>query len=391
MATLIDWSQLQARIAAYKAQHGYDNDHLALSHIVLEHDLGLEPEEITDSVTDGPDDRGIDAVVVEEKDDGSTIHLYQIKHVTTFEKAESNFPSNEIDKLLSYLGEMLAKNQQLKQTTNPLLWAKTLEMWAAYERGTPNIEVHFCANQERLLEPHRQRLVDALRRYSITGFHEHTLSTITASLISGRKPRIDARLQLVDNNYFERVDGNIRGLVATISASELVALIRDPMDPDRVRREIFDDNVRVWLTLRNQINLKIVMSALAQDNAEFWYLNNGVTMTCDVLRYPGGLRSPMVDLQNVQIVNGGQTSNALFEASKLDREAVGRVLLLVRIYETKEREISQLIAETTNSQTPIRSRDLRANDDVQKKLEDSFLSLGYSYERKRDQHIGMPK
>jgi hypothetical protein len=92
----------------------------------------------------------------------------------------------------------------------------------------------------------------------------------------------------------------------------------------------------------------------------------------------------------VQIVNGGQTSNALFEAFLKDQDKLEDVLILARIYETKYREISQKIAESTNSQTPIRSRDLRSNDEVQKKLEEEFLNHGYYYERKTNMYKEQP-
>lgn len=95
-------------------------------------------------------------------------------------------------------------------------------------------------------------------------------------------------------------------------------------------------------------------------------------------------------MSNIQIVNGGQTSNALFEAFQQDAERCRNVLVLVRVYETKRREISAKIAESTNSQTPIRSRDLRSNDEVQKKLEESFRNLGYYYERKSNQYREQP-
>jgi hypothetical protein len=49
------------------------------------------------------------------------------------------------------------------------------------------------------------------------------------------------------------------------------------------------------------------------------------------------------------------------------------------------------IAEATNSQTPINTRDLRSNDDVQKKLEESFADQGLFYERKHRQHHAQPK
>lgn len=108
-------------------------------------------------------------------------------------------------------------------------------------------------------------------------------------------------------------------------------------------------------------------------------------MTCDSLEYPPGTRGPTLTLTNVQIVNGGQTSHTLFEAYTQKPETVGRVLVLVRIYETRHREISLKIAESTNSQTPIHSRDLRANDDVQKKLQQALSDRGYYYERKANE------
>ncbi|QSB02648.1 AIPR family protein [Methylomonas sp. EFPC1] len=123
----------------------------------------------------------------------------------------------------------------------------------------------------------------------------------------------------------------------------------------------------------------------------FWYLNNGITITCDSFSYPKGKRAPIVELQNIQIVNGGQTSNALFEASKMAPEKIEDVLVLLRIIETKSQPVSLAIAESTNSQTPIKSRDLRSNDDIQKKLEEAFEGMELFYERKLNQHSDKPR
>lgn len=86
-------------------------------------------------------------------------------------------------------------------------------------------------------------------------------------------------------------------------------------------------------------------------------------------------------------MNGGQTSNCLFEAAKESREKLEDVLLLVRIIETTSEEVKLRIAETTNSQTPINARDLRANDRLQRQLEESFADLGFFYERKSNQYV----
>jgi hypothetical protein len=154
---------------------------------------------------------------------------------------------------------------------------------------------------------------------------------------------------------------------------------------------VFNDNVRVYLTKKNRVNRKIHATALSDKNVEFWYLNNGITMTCDGFSYQPGVRAPAVSLQNVQIVNGGQTCNALFEAYAEKPEKVKEVLILARIYETRARNITSDIAEATNSQTPINTRDLHSNDDVQQKLEESFRDLGMFYERKAKQHQGQQR
>jgi hypothetical protein len=95
---------------------------------------------------------------------------------------------------------------------NPLLWQKTQEIWAAYDQGTTSVVVHFCGNMDRLIRPQRDRIVAALDRFHMS-FRDHTLSSIVASILETKKPRIDCALQLVDDQVFERVDGNIKGLL----------------------------------------------------------------------------------------------------------------------------------------------------------------------------------
>jgi hypothetical protein len=142
--------------------------------------------------------------------------------------------------------------------------------------------------------------------------------------------------------------------------------------------------------LRNTINRGIFESALSDDNFEFWYLNNGITIVCKECNYTPNSRAPKAELSNIQIVNGGQTTRTLFQANLKDPEKFDNVDVLLRIIETKDLSISEKIGETANRQTPVKSRDLRANDWVQRKLEAEFLTLGFYYQRKRNQHIDKP-
>lgn len=389
MANLIDWSQVAAKVEAYRTEYSHDSSHGALAHVLLETLFGLDLEGVQEASTDGPYDRGVDAVVIEVDRSKNTVHLFQVKCVDSFEKSSNHFPSSEIDKLLSFVDDVLQKRNSLRGSTNPLLWAKVQEIWALLEGSTPRFVVHLASNAAPLNPTERTRLLSALEPYRVFTIEEHDLAGIASRIVEARIPQIERDLRLVDNQYFERVDGNIRGLIATVDALELVSFISDPRHPDQVQREIFDSNVRVYLSERNRINQRIIRSALSEANSEFWYLNNGITLTCDSMAY-APMRAPRVHLTNVQIVNGGQTSNALFEAYRTEPERLKGVLVLVRIYETRVPEISARIAESTNSQTPIRSRDLRSNDSIQRQLEDSFKSRGYSYERKARQHAGAP-
>ncbi len=392
MATLLDWNALTQKVKSYIGESNYFNSQRrAFFYVILEYLLSLSPDEIEDSITDGPNDRGIDSVFVDQRDGRNTIHLFQFKHVNSFEKAKNNFPSSEIDKVLSFCVDLLNQNNEMKKTCNPMLWSKVQEIWSALNDPEPTFEVHFCGNMKGLVGDQKDRINNALSPYRSFNVNHHTLDSIVQMFIDKKQPKINDKIRVVDKNYFERTDGNIRGLIATIEASELVRLVKHPEIEDKVRLDIFNDNVRVYLSKKNRINKKILETALSEKNVEFWYLNNGVTMTCDSFSYQPGSRAPIIELKNIQIVNGGQTSNALFEAFLEESKKLDDVLVLVRIYETKTRDITSNIAEATNSQTPINTRDLRSNDDVQKKLEESFLDQGLFYERKARQHQNQPR
>jgi hypothetical protein len=90
-------------------------------------------------------------------------------------------------------------------------------------------------------------------------------------------------------------------------------------------------------------------------------------------------------------VNDSQTIHALFDAFREKDDNFEHIDILCRIYETNKEELSINIAEYTNSQNPVNTRDIRSNDFVQKKLEKELQALGYLYERKKGQHIGKPK
>ena len=93
-----------------------------------------------------------------EEGNRTVFHLFQFKYVESFEKADHNFPSNEIDKLLGFMADLLRRDSAMRQTCNELLWAKVLEIWAAFDEGTPLFVVHFAGNLKAMVEHEQLRL-----------------------------------------------------------------------------------------------------------------------------------------------------------------------------------------------------------------------------------------
>jgi hypothetical protein len=87
---------------------------------------------------------------------------------------------------------------------------------------------------------------------------------------------------------------------------------------------------------------------------------------CEECDYTPHSRSPKVPIRNVHIINGGQTTHSLIEASIKSPEKIENIELLVRLCIAKlENPISERISETTNSQIPVGTRDLHSNDSIQ--------------------------
>jgi hypothetical protein len=387
MANLSTFSTINEKVAKYKVDYGLEDMSTAFQWLALEAILNLNESEIEDAITDGSMDGGIDAIHV----DNRTVHVFNFKYAETFETSTHNFPETEIDKLLVTMERIYAK-ALTPNDVNPLLWDKIVEIWTLFETGHIEFKYHLCSNKEKPLTHAKRKFETTLERYKFVDCYYYDQEDIVTKIIERKYKRVDGELRFIDTQYFDRSDGPLKGIVATVAATDLVNLVRDPENPDNVIEDAFNENVRVFLKLKNRINQGIYDTALSDDNFVFWYLNNGITIVCDDCVYTPGTRTPVARLSNLQIVNGGQTTHALFQAFLRDPEKLKRVLVLVRICETKkDYKISERISETTNSQTPIRTRDLHANDRIQKKLEEQFLALEYYYERKKNQYESKPK
>jgi len=350
-------------------------------------------------------DRGTDAIVIQTDGSQSTVHFFNLKYSSTFEKTGKFFPSGEIDKVVAFIRAVLSKDAALLGDTNQALTDKVHEIWAELEDRPTKFVIHFCSNLADGFAPDEEaRLKTTLAEFSTFTYQVETQASIAARLADKNRSRIDGRFKGIHKNLFELSGGNVRALIVHAEASQILRLLcdnavlrNDPSNTDlavlratKLEEGAFDDNVRIYLKQKPKVNQNIKATALSSENAKFFYFNNGLTMTCDRLDYPTNTSGPIITLENVQVVNGGQTLHALFEAFTTDQSAIAPIELLCRVYETKDRELSSRIAERTNSQSPVATRDIHSIDIEQITLEREFEALGLFYERKKAQYYDKP-
>ncbi|MEO1453046.1 MAG: AIPR family protein [Pseudomonadota bacterium] len=115
-------------------------------------------------------------------------------------------------------------------------------------------------------------------------------------------------------------------------------------------------------------------------------MNNGITIVGSSLRVNRTADRPKVGIKQLSIVNGAQTCHSIFEAMKdyyPSFEIFRDLSVLFRIFETDDPKLISDIAISTNNQNRISPRDLRANDQIQVRLEAELKEYGLTYRRKR--------
>ena len=384
----VEWDIIEARVQQAVETNRLRNASLGFLYLVLEQFLPGRESEFSEIVTDGSNDRGIDAIDIVTRDGDAEITLFQAKYRDTIKTADKTINDAEILKIIAFLHELFSKSEELLKTGNLQLTEAVQRIWSLHKSGVVcRYKVILCSN-DRGLSPSARKLFDSgLASLPNVTYECYCTADLIRDIGSDGRQREDGSIVVIGREIFERADGDIRGVIASVDAKSFVELIQTD-DKKSVKRHLFDDNLRVYLGANGGYNSEIIATATSDDSHLFWYLNNGITITCRNYSFNKGHLSPTLKMSDFQIVNGAQTSHSLLEASRRSPRAIENVVLTVRVYATDRGDIAERVAVATNSQARIQSRDLRANHSALKKMEIAFSDRGYYFERKRNMHAG---
>lgn len=357
---------------------------LAFVYLCVKTMLDLDGTESFDCLTEGGGDFGVDAIHISEEYDGEfTISLFQGKYKQDLE-GNANFPENGINALINAIRHIFDPAAKLEHI-NDRLHAQVEEARSLIRDGyIPQVRALACNNG-------LSWNVAAQESIDRSGFGdqvtwEHVNHDRLVKIIQATRPVNDS-LQLTGRAIVEDMNFS-RVLVGRVSTIEIAALI------ERHGERLLERNIRRYLGLQgNRVNEAIRDTLRSQERSNFYFYNNGITLTCDKFSH-NALQSGdyQVRIENLQIINGGQTCMTIFKTLQNPDffHDSSQSFVLVRLYQlpSDNEDLVRRITFATNSQNPVDLRDLRANDERQQRLEIDIQQLGFAYRRKRTDQGG---
>lgn len=354
---------------------------LAFVYLCVKTMLDLDARDAFDCVTDGGGDFGVDAMQVTEEVDGEfAVTLFQAKYKTKL-NADSHFEEGGIQAMVNAIRHIFNPSADLG-TINERLRARVEEARAMVRDGfIPRVRAIACNNGLKWNDQ-AQKMID-LAGFGDQVTWEHVNHDVLIGILQ-RPKQVDETLRLVGRANIEDMNFS-RVCIGRMPVAEVAALMSSHGD------RLLERNVRRYLGLHgNRVNEGIRETLQSRNPSNFYFFNNGLTLVCTDFSY-NALQSSdyQVRVENLQIVNGGQTCMTILKTAETlaaqSKTLPSDASVLVRLYKLPKdnEDIVLQITHATNSQNPVDLKDLKSNESVQLQLEASIQALGFNYRRKR--------
>ncbi|CAI8949977.1 AIPR family protein [Pseudomonas sp. IT-P44] len=372
----------------------------------LKHLNGIELDDLVDGIMGDGGDEGIDhcylfcngSLIVDEthainKESHVKVKFFQAKK-------ETGFSSDGFRKTKEGIEEIFNLEIDLKNLTklgaNPDFIEKTDLIRKIYRacglaKAKFSCEVFYITVATDLNIPQKikhleQQLIDNSLKipFEINYLGAQELLNLTES--------ID---ELIEVNFISQPleikerDVKTSGYSGFVTGNELVKCLLD--EKGKFKSHLTEGNVRFFLGEDTSINTSIIETAGSKIKSDiFWAMNNGLTIIGDAV---APLGSNQYSVTNPQIVNGCQTIHCLHAAYEEAGELPKNLKVFVKIVNTNDLEVQTDIISATNSQNPVKTASLKANDNIQRNIEKHLGKSGIYYERrenyyKRQGHTG---
>ena len=318
--------------------------------------------ETKDDMTDGADDKQIDAVFID--DNQQTIYIIQGK----------------------FIGNGSVDGEPLREVLSS--WVQLKDLVRLQEVGNPKLK-RKLSEVAKALEDEYEIEFELITTGELTEAAKKDLATFQAQLVElSENNDFYAGIKVIDSNELKRrydialekdnptinhsldlsnskaLQVEISGNKVVIAAIPLKECIKFPGIKDGT---LFQKNVRQSLGLSNRVNKGIKSTIYSDNHKDFFFYHNGITAICNKL----SLKDNILKLQGFSVVNGCQSLTTILNCSEKVKQ-LDETFILFRFYEIPQRERGDKISVNTNSQSAVKPRDLRSNDKRVLNIKKSF-------------------
>ncbi|MCR5196507.1 MAG: AIPR family protein [Pseudobutyrivibrio sp.] len=321
--------------------------------------------DVKSSFTDGPNDGGIDYIY----SDGETMYLIQ-------GKSSDALSSDDIESVFTKIVKTVGKFEDKDTDSFSLILKSAYQN--AYDdlSDEKNIELVLFTNTE-IDENGRKRIAEFAKSNEVNSYK---ISVYDAN---------DIRVQsAIINTYSELIpEGKIKILLSGTGKNDMLSYGEDGIIVNVMAssiKNLYEKHGKTGLfsyNLREYISQKTVddgiETTIKQERDNFWFYNNGITIGCRDFEKDGN----SIKLYDFSIINGAQTSTKIGKSKLVnDKDDFALVCKIVR--SNKKADIDEdfigKISEASNSQKPVKQRDLKANAKEQKILQnESATNIKY--------------
>lgn len=335
-------------------------------------------------------DGGMDGIYFSEEGGEIKMHVFQCKNSKKF--GEATLKQNEIEKFIS-------------------------DFQSTFERGNKKN----AAGLQNKIEEYRQKSLKKLVEpclYFVFNGDKHNKATENARLfndfhkpnefeiwdindlfgriqyffkLENRRKKVEFAFKPAPSNITAKSDTqaiisfavlNVKALLFRLKALELCELFELEKATNGTIDKIFAENIRGFLGKDNSTNEKIAQTLASETQSVYFpFLNNGLTIVCQRFTVPQAtqLGKYVIPCENPVIVNGLQTSYLVYQQYLKDKESLEDVYLTVKLYETQDQELIDLITDATNTQSAIWFKDKLSNKKFNLYTKEFFANKGIGY------------
>lgn len=389
-------TQKKSEIASSMTEDEFFN--LFASEQILK-DFELSYDELNDGIVEGGSDGGIDAIytfvngeLLEEDTDYTGLKKEIVIDLIIIQSKNTNgFAEEPMNKFISSAQDLLNLSNDLNslRTIYKKELRKKIELFRnAYLRLASkfpklNISYYYAALASDL-HPNVERKFLQLQNVINTQISD---SNITFSFVGieellalARKKPVRVKALNIEGTPINTHDGGYITLASLTNYYEFIT------ENNKLIKAFFDANVRDYQG-KIEVNQAISDSLKNPNNEDFWWLNNGVTITTTNATLAG----QSLTIEDPQIVNGLQSSHELFYHFSTGGNRDDTRKIMVRVIKPVDEKSRLKIIKATNSQTSVPIASLRATDEIHLNIEDYFLSHGLYYDRRKNYYKNLGK